>query len=457
MAKTNYQELTQYNSPNYTPNSQVRAIYGMNRDIIGIVYHWWGDPNLNPLFLNIIAWLCRQNGNSSAHVVGEALRIAWIIDAIHAAWHAGNARGNALYVGYECNPRLSDGDYQTMGEFHYDMEKAYGRTLEIRVHKEFSTTQCSPIDKARIRRIADALHAQDRAPQPPASQPVPAAVKLPKPIEFKARFNNAQVWDLTTNPNYKGVKSLKAGEDFLAYAKILFNNATYYVTEYSFGKGIKSGVNSVDLTPVAEVVPDPEWIRNMKDYNGAKLSVLPADGVKVVNLNTFAPVNDTIIPRGTQVDIVKETTIGGKKYYLSSYAMTNSLPWGIFADLLGVPVVEPPKEKPEWLKNLKDIADQDFWARSEAPVLSITDGSTARKLQLNDKVRITHATEILGKPYLVLQFSGDQPIEVIETVYLSDKEIINPMDDIEKRLTALEAFKKLVMDFLSAVFKNFNK
>lgn len=457
MAKTNYQELTQYNSPNYTPNSQVRAIYGMNRDIIGIVYHWWGDPNLQPLFINIILWLCRANGNSSAHLVGEAGRIAWIIDAIHAAWHAGNARGNALYVGYECNPRLSDGDYQTMGEFHYDMEKAYGRTLEIRVHFEFNNTQCSPIDKGRIRRIADALHAQDRAPAPApiVTKPVPAAEKLPKVLKFTAKLDKVEVWDLTSNPNYKSTKTLKRGDPFDAYAKISFNNSTYYVTEYSYGKGIKAGVNSVDLTPVAEVIPDPEWLRNLKEYKGAKLSVLPAEGVKVLNLTTFAPVNDTIIPKGTQIDIVQETKIGGKKYYLSSYALTNGLPWGIPEAQLGVPVVEPPKEKPEWLKNLKDIADQDFWARSEATVLKLVDGSTSRKLQLNEKIRITHATEILGKPYLIVAFAGEQPTEVIETVYLSDTEIKNPNDDLEKRVSTLEAIVNSIIAFLTDMFKNF--
>ena len=158
MAKVNYQELTQYNSPNYTPNAQVARIFGYERYIVGVVYHWWGDPNARPTFEGIINWLCRAGGNTSANTVGEDGRVAWIVDAVNAAWHAGHPRGTAQYVGYECNPRLSDGDYETMGRFHYDMEKAYGRRLEIRVHKEFSSTQCSPINVARIRQIADRHH-----------------------------------------------------------------------------------------------------------------------------------------------------------------------------------------------------------------------------------------------------------------------------------------------------------
>lgn len=437
MAKTNYQELTQYNSPNYTPYSQVPAVYGMSREIIGVVYHWWGDPSLNPLFLNIIAWLCRANGNSSAHLVGEAGRLAWIIDAINSAWHAGNARGNAKYIGYECNPRLSDGDYQTMGEFHYDTEKAYNKTLEIRVHKEFSSTQCSPIDKARIRRIADSLHYQDTAPVPPATLPVPAAVKLPAPLKFKAKLAATEVWDLTTNPNYKSVKTLGKGAEFIAFAKIEFNSSTYYVTEYSFGKGFKQGVNAVDLDRVEVAPPDPEWIRNLKwDDEIGKLSVLPAGGTRVLNLVTTANVNDEVIPKGTQIDIVGSTKVGGKGYYISSYSKTKGLPWGIPADTLGVPVVEPPKEKPEWLNNLEDIADQTFYTRSDTPLLNVEDGSTSRVVPINTPVSITHATEILGTPYMVL----DGMKEVVGTVYLSDTSIANPDNDLEKRVSFIEAF-----------------
>lgn len=447
MAKTNYQELTQYNSPNYTPYSQVPAVFGMQRVIVGIVYHWWGDPNLKPLFLNIIAWLCRQNGNSSAHLVGEAGRLAWIINAIDAAWHAGHARGNAQYVGYECNPRLSDGDYQTMGEFHYDMEKAEKKTLEIRTHNEFSQTQCSPIDKNRIRRIADALHYQDKAPTPAPNptKPVPAAEKLPAPLKFKAKLAQTEVWDLNTNPNYKSVKTLAKGEGFEAYGKILFNGSTYYVTRYSFDKGLKTAVNAADLDRVEVAAPDPEWIRNLTwDDKIGKLSVLPADGTRVLNLITTSNVNDEVIPKGTQIDIVGETKVGGKRYYISSYSKTKGLPWGIPADTMGVPVVEPPKEKPEWLKNLRDIADQDFWTRSETPILNVTDGSTARTVPINTQVRITHATEILGNQYLIL----DGMTEVVGTVYLSDTPIDRPDEDLEKRVSLIEQFITTLIEAL---------
>lgn len=430
MAKTNYQELTQYNSPNYTPYAQVPAAYGMSREIIGIVYHWWGDPALKPLFLNIIAWLCRANGNSSAHVVGEMAKIAWIVNAVDAAWHAGNARGNAKYVGYECNPRLSDGDYQTMGEFHYDMEKAYNRTLEIRVHKEFSQTQCSPIDKARIRRIADSLHAQDKVP-------APVWVRMDNP-RFMIAAKDLYVVNLDNNQR-QGDK-IAAGTKIDFVTKKTVGGVLFLRSKSSTEANRNWGIRFDELKEVViepTPTPDPEWIRNLKwDEKIGKLSVLPAGGTRVINLVTSANVNDEVIPKGTQVDIVGQTTIGGKKYYISSYAKTKGLPWGILAETLGVPVVEPPKEKPEWLNNLKDIADQTFYTRSATPLLNVEDGSTSRVLPINTPVRITHATEILGTPYMVL----DGMKEVVGTVYLSDTPIQDQDSDLEKRVSFIEAF-----------------
>ena len=63
--------------------------------------------------------------------------------------------------------------------------------------------------------------------------------------------------DLTTNPNYKAATTLKKGDKFIAYAQILFNGSTYYVTRYSFEKGLKNGVNAVDLNPVQPPAPKP--------------------------------------------------------------------------------------------------------------------------------------------------------------------------------------------------------
>ena len=47
---------TQYNSPNYTPESQVYATWGRGRTVEAIAIHWWGDPNTGPTYEGVIAY-----------------------------------------------------------------------------------------------------------------------------------------------------------------------------------------------------------------------------------------------------------------------------------------------------------------------------------------------------------------------------------------------------------------
>lgn len=419
-----YQELTQYNSPNYTPESQVPYVYGMPRTIDGVTYHWWGDPAQQPQFDGIVNWLCRPNGNSSAHVVGEAGRIAWIIDANNAAWHAGNARGNATTVGYECNPRLADGDYEVMGEFHYDMEKSYGKRLPIYVHKEWFNTSCSPIDKGRIRAVADRYH-----------QGVPTVSEQ----QIRTLFLSI----LEREPDTGGMDHYK-------------NQAASGWTVDQIKADILGSAEYKTLQErkqrEAEEAAEPEWIKNRHD-EVAKLSILPAAGTKVLNFTTGKPVNDSIIPKGTQIDVMQYTTVGGTKYYISSFAKSKGLPFGILATDLGTPAIKPEREKPEWLKNLKDIADVDMWTRSGAPVLRLEDGATQERLPINAKVRVTHSTHLVDNDLMVLE--GGKL--AIQTIYLSDKPVPNPNDDLEKRLSMLEVIVNTIVEFLTNMFKNFKK
>ena len=125
---------------------------------------------------------------------------------------------------------------------------------DFQPHYVWDWTQCNGM--AHIRQaMIDVSIPSDKPPV--VTKPVPAATKLPKVMKFTAKLAKTEVWDLTTNPNYKSVKTLSKGEPFEAYGKIEFNNSVYYVTQYSFDKGNKHGVNTVDLVPVP-VTPPPE-------------------------------------------------------------------------------------------------------------------------------------------------------------------------------------------------------
>lgn len=457
-----YTTLTQHNSPNYTPNAQVRSIYGMNRSISGITIHWWGDPNTNPSFEGVISWLCQSRAQAGCHpvVTGTGKRAAWLVNAEDAAWHAGNATGNATTIGIEADPRCRNEDYDTLAEVVADLWIAYGK-LPLYPHKHWKSTACpGNYDLNRIKREAEAWYTKktNPTPEPPVDTTPEWKKNLKKWATVKTMY---AIDDYTPLRNLAStaqvVSNYKKGTPFEIAGETKVGNYVYYLTKYSIDKGIGNGFDTYELqnTDPNVVVPppQPEWIRNLKDITDVKLSVLKADGAKVYNLNTLAPVNATVIPRDTVVDIAKETTVGNVKYYISNYSTQNNIANGILASDLGVPVKPPVNDKPEWLENLEDIADVEMYTRSQTPVLKLEDGTVTRSLPINTKVKITHATEIVGKSLLVVEGQT----EAIEVLYLSDKPIVDPTNDTESRLSALEAMVKKIVDFLSSIFTNFKK
>ena len=143
--------ITQYDSPNYT----VGRPYG----IACIVIHWWGDPAEHPTFEGVISTLCSPSRGASANYVAEAGRVACLVDPDNRSWASGdginvNSMGNDRGISIECNPRQSDGDYQTIGELIANIRSVYG-DLPLYRHRDFSATECpGTYDLARLDAIA---------------------------------------------------------------------------------------------------------------------------------------------------------------------------------------------------------------------------------------------------------------------------------------------------------------
>lgn len=127
-----YEYITKYDSPNYTAGRQ-------GNKISEIVIHHWGADGQS--FNTVVNWLCRANGNSSAHYIVEANKVACIVDCANTAWHAGNFAHNLKSIGIECRPEMSAGDLETVCELVADIYKVYG-VLPIIGHKDVSATAC---------------------------------------------------------------------------------------------------------------------------------------------------------------------------------------------------------------------------------------------------------------------------------------------------------------------------
>ncbi|WP_152203647.1 peptidoglycan recognition protein family protein [Georgenia thermotolerans] len=182
-----YDYITQYNSPNYTPNAKVPAAFGGPRTIEAITIHHWGS--LGQKFQNVVNYLCRKGGNTSAHEVIEAGKVAVIVNHRDVAWHSGNGKGNRTTIGLELRPEATDADYATAAERIRDLRAEYGN-LPLIPHRAWKATACpGKWDLARL----DAL-ARGGSFVKPVTDTVtlPKPTPTPKPSGFDAKVKAYQ-------------------------------------------------------------------------------------------------------------------------------------------------------------------------------------------------------------------------------------------------------------------------
>ena len=271
-----YNFITQYTSPNQTPASQTRATWGRDRKIEKIAIHWWTDPATNPTFEGIINGFMIPGG-LSAHFVatGTGRRVACLVDPVHNSWATASA--NPYTVSIECDPRCRDEDYDVIGELVAELRATYGN-LPLMKHSDVVATRCpGSYDLARIDRVAATKvarkedqygMAKNKTVTPtPAPTPTYKASKLDVPIEFVTKVD-AKLIDIPKNTPTTTV--LKKGSGFRAFASVAAHNTTFYLTEYSYGKGILNGVKITDLTNPTPPVTPPTPTISAKDLEQDK-------------------------------------------------------------------------------------------------------------------------------------------------------------------------------------------
>lgn len=178
-----YTYITKYSSKNYTPASKVKAAFGYERKITGITIHWWGARGQK--FQNVVNYLCRSGGNTSAHYIVEAGRVACIVAPKNAAWHSGSAKGNATTIGLELRPEATDGDYATAAQLIRDLRKEYG-DLPLIPHRAWKSTACpGQWDLDRLDKLA-----RGGAVKPAASPVKKPAASAPKKVYKTLRLGS---------------------------------------------------------------------------------------------------------------------------------------------------------------------------------------------------------------------------------------------------------------------------
>lgn len=118
-------------SPNYSSGRP-------DGDVDSITIHHWGVDGQS--HQNVVNYLCREDGNSSAHYVASAGRVTQLVHDYDRAWHAGPG-GNPRSIGIECRPEMTDGDVATVIGLIQAIRAEHG-PLPIVGHRDWMSTDC---------------------------------------------------------------------------------------------------------------------------------------------------------------------------------------------------------------------------------------------------------------------------------------------------------------------------
>lgn len=385
-------------SPNYTPNAQTKAFYGRPRTIEFGAGHWWDAPERQPSFAGTINTLMNPARQASAHAVVTAGEVRELVRAEDTSWCTGSA--NPYTVSIETDPRITIGGQAaenvmaTLAE--YIADKGW-HNLTWRPHKYWMTTGCNPIDWNEVMRRAKEVWQQKYgAPVVPEWKKNLSAI-TPVKLQLKS---GASGHLLNLNNVNEAIKTLPQGTVLDVKGRTVVGGHVYLLSAYAMDNGQANGVREWEFEPIP--APVPEWQRNLKDITPVKLTVLAAQ-TALVNLNDLSTIKQ--LGQGTVIDFVKTTTVGGVEYLLSSYSATNAMPNGIKRADVGVPAQPPVNEKPEWLKNWKDIEDVKMYTRADTDLVNLVDGSTIKVIPRGTEVAVASSTEWHGQKYAITEYS----------------------------------------------------
>jgi len=422
-------------SPNFTPGNQTQAAYGRPRSLSGGAGHWWNVPRTGATHDGIVNYMANPARQAAPHAVVSDGRVTEMVKPWDTAWCTGNANPSTYAIetrpeimfrwGYG-NPNsderaLGNRIFETLAEYIADM--GY-QDLPWKPHNVWTPgTQCNPIDWADVQRRAREYWNTKHAPVDPDWK---KNLQPFGPVTLYAIDDQTPLRNLANVTEV--IKNFAAGTPFEIAAKTKVGDYEYLLTRYAYENNTGQGFDTYELKPADP--PKPEWILNLKDIAPQKLMVLPAAGTNIINLNNGSVIAP--LAKGTYVDFVKSTIVGGKEYLISQYSATNAMPNGILRADVGVPAEPPVVEKPEWLQHWEDIANVTMYTRVEAPLVNLLDGSTIKMIPINTPIEVGSTAEWHDAKYAITEYSTarKEPRGIL-IVHLDDKPIKEPETPVD--------------------------
>lgn len=237
-------------SPNYSPGRQGTPVRRI------AFHHCVGTAE------SAVAKFANSASQTSSHFVVAPNKVYCCVDTDNTAWTNGNWGSNLESVTIEhagtwLNGFRDEGVINQSARLVAWLRTLYPDATPIR-HRNVAQTACPgdlPVEEI-WNKATEILN----PPKPPAPAVPPATPIQINDIQNRIVITNkdANLWDLNFNSwaEAKSVKVIPKGTEveISAIAKHPLGSS-YYMTEYSFSKGIKNGINVADCTDKVVVVP----------------------------------------------------------------------------------------------------------------------------------------------------------------------------------------------------------
>ena len=102
------------------------------------------------------------------------------------------------------------------------------------------------------------------------------------------------------------------------------------------------------------------------------------------------------------------------------------MPNGVKRADVGVPAEPPVNEKPEWLKNWKDIEDVKMYARADTDLVDLINGTTIKVIPRGTEIAVASTTEWHNHKYAITEYSTGK--QLAQGIRLDDLDM-KPVND----------------------------
>lgn len=380
--------------------TEARNYYG-RYDRHGITWHWWGLPSSNPdsAHDNIYNYIAGRAlaGQGSVNYVLSNNKITLGVGPDNVAWTS--QRGNPVSISVELSPHLNAEGYKKAGWLASEIASRYGGDRKYYPHNYWYSTQCpGTISLDRIRQEEDKWQRGDyNKPTPP---PAPTWKFVAEVGKAKVTGTDGQGLYVLKSPQLSGQAVTVVNEgtlmDYIGYVTngdSVNGNSKWWKNKYGnyFSSAYSPKYVPAPPTPEPEPLPPPTPIPAGPTIIPVKprtMYTLP--NAKLLNIRDMAQVLPPF-EVDTPMEIVAETTWTGNKFYLTKSAYDDKREHGfLVGDLKDTktpapveptpdptPTPTPEPEQPEWVKNLRDIDDTEYWLKQDVKLTDITTGKPA--------------------------------------------------------------------------------